>query len=237
MLTGDLSQTSYSSIRAGILSFRRLCEQVQYGVFIFQFCRPVWQSFIEAAVLGGQLDARDYQANRADYLAVQWHTPKWAWVDPEKDVKGEILAIRAGLKARSMSINEAGMDEEDVDRQIAKDNERADDLELVFDSDPRKTAPPAGGAGGTLGKGGGETETEGGDKPPAKPPARSLLPRSAPERSLASEANLSAAPRGARVFGVPLMVQIDKLMVILDAIGPRIGTARARRGRGACPSW
>ena len=27
----------------------------------------------------------------------------------------------------------------------------------------------------------------------------------------------------ARVFGVPLMVQIDKLMVILDAIGPRLG--------------
>jgi hypothetical protein len=27
----------------------------------------------------------------------------------------------------------------------------------------------------------------------------------------------------ARVFGVPLMVQMDKLMVILDAIGPRIG--------------
>ena len=78
MLTGDLSQTSYSSIRAGILSFRRLCEQVQYGVFIFQFCRPVWRAFLEAAVLAGELDARDYQANRADYLAVQWHTPKWA---------------------------------------------------------------------------------------------------------------------------------------------------------------
>ncbi len=27
----------------------------------------------------------------------------------------------------------------------------------------------------------------------------------------------------ARVFGVPLLVQIDKLMVILEAIGPRIG--------------
>ena len=27
----------------------------------------------------------------------------------------------------------------------------------------------------------------------------------------------------ARVFGVPLMVQVDKLMVILDAIAPRIG--------------
>ncbi len=171
MLTGDLSQTSYSSIRAGILSFRRLCEQIQYGVFIFQFCRPVWQAFIETAVLAGKLDARDYQANRADYLAVQWHTPKWAWVDPEKDVKAEVLAIRAGLKSRSMSINETGEDEEEVDRQIAKDNERADQLELVFDSDPRKTVPPAGGASGTPGKGGGDTEGEG-DKPPAKPPAK-----------------------------------------------------------------
>ncbi len=51
MLTGDLSQTSYSSIRAGILSFRRLCEQIQYGVFIYQFCRPVWRAFLEGAVL------------------------------------------------------------------------------------------------------------------------------------------------------------------------------------------
>ena len=90
-------------------------------------------------MLAGKLDARDYLANRDDYLAVQWHTPKWAWVDPEKDVKAEIMAIRAGLKARSMSINETGMDEEEVDRQIANDNERADELGLVLDSDPRKT--------------------------------------------------------------------------------------------------
>src|SRR5262249_11782895 len=131
--------TSYSSIRAGILSFRRLCEQIQYGCFIYQFCRPTWQAFIETAVLAGQLDARDYRANRVDYLAVQWHTPKWAWVDPEKDVKAEVLAIRAGLKSRSMSINETGEDEEAVDQQIAKDNERADDLGLVLDSDPRRT--------------------------------------------------------------------------------------------------
>ena len=90
-------------------------------------------------MLAGKLDARDYQANRADYLAVEWHTPKWAWVDPEKDVKAEIMAIRAGLKSRSMSINETGMDEEEVDRQIARDNDRADELELVLDSDPRRT--------------------------------------------------------------------------------------------------
>jgi len=139
MLTGDLSKTSYSSIRAGILSFRRLCEQIQFGVFIYQFCRPTWRAFVEQAVLAGKLDARDYQRNRDDYLAVEWHTPKWAWVDPEKDVRAEIMAIRAGLKARSMSVNETGLDEEEVDAQIARDNERADRLGLVLDSDPRKT--------------------------------------------------------------------------------------------------
>jgi lambda family phage portal protein len=176
MLTGDLSQTSYSSIRAGILSFRRLCEQIQYGVFIFQFCRPVWRAFIENAVLAGQLNARDYQANRADYLAVEWHTPKWAWVDPEKDVKAEVIAIRAGLKSRGMSINETGQDEEEVDRQIARDNERADELGLVLDSDPRLTdargaqtaapvdEPEAGGAGGG--------KEDGAAKPPSKPPRK-----------------------------------------------------------------
>ncbi|HZT29422.1 MAG TPA: phage portal protein [Bryobacteraceae bacterium] len=174
MLTGDLSQTSYSSIRAGILSFRRLCEQIQYGVFIHQFCRPVWRAFIEAAVLAGELDARDYQANRSLYLAVQHHTPKWAWVDPEKDVKAEVLAIRAGLKSRSMSINETGEDEEAVDQQIAKDNERADELELVFDSDPRRT--DARGAQ-KIEDVTPEGEADGGEsgqpaKPPAKTPAK-----------------------------------------------------------------
>jgi hypothetical protein len=38
-----------------------------------------------------------------------------------------------------MAINETGMDEEEVDRQIARDNARADELGLVLDSDPRRT--------------------------------------------------------------------------------------------------
>ncbi len=173
MLTGDLSQTSYSSIRAGILSFRRLCEQIQYGVFIFQFCRPVWQAFLEAAVLAGQLDARDYQANRADYLAVEWHTPKWAWVDPEKDVKAEVIAIRSGLKSRSMSINETGMDEEEVDRQISRDNERADELGLVLDSDPRRTdARGAQRVEDVTAQDAGDTGADSGESKPAKAPAK-----------------------------------------------------------------
>jgi capsid protein len=123
---------------------------------------------VEQAVLAGKLDARDYQRNRDDYLAVEWHTPKWAWVDPEKDVRAEIMAIRAGLKARSMSINETGLDEEEVDAQIARDNERTDRLGLVLDSDPRKT-DARGQAANVLETGGGGEGLDSGAPTESKP--------------------------------------------------------------------
>jgi capsid protein len=47
------------------------------------------------------------------------------------------LAIRAGLMSRSEAISGNGYDAEDVDREIAADNARADALGLVFDSDAR----------------------------------------------------------------------------------------------------
>jgi capsid protein len=37
----DLAQTNYSSLRAGKIEFRRLCEQVQYGMLIPMLVRPI----------------------------------------------------------------------------------------------------------------------------------------------------------------------------------------------------
>jgi lambda family phage portal protein len=106
---------------------------------VFQFCRPVWRAWIEAAVLAGEIPARDYARNRHLYLDVEWRPPSWDWVDPLKDMKAEVTAVRAGFKPRGAVVNEMGYDEEDVDRQIAADNARADALGLTFDTDPRKT--------------------------------------------------------------------------------------------------
>jgi len=138
-LTGDLERVNYSSIRAGLLEFRRRCEQFQHQVMVYQFCRPVWRAWVEAAVLAGAIDARDYARRPEAYLDVEWRPPSWAWVDPLKDMNAEVTAVRAGFKPRSAVINEMGYDEEDVDRQAAADNARADSLGLTFDSDPRKT--------------------------------------------------------------------------------------------------
>lgn len=67
----------------------------------------------------------------------------WQWVDPQKEFNAMKLAIRAGLMSRSEAISAYGYDAEDVDREIAADNQRADALGLVFDSDPRHDKPPA----------------------------------------------------------------------------------------------
>jgi capsid protein len=80
------------------------------------------------------------------YLQVKWIPQGWQWVDPEKEFKAMLLAIRAGLMSRSEAISAFGYDAEDVDREIAADNQRADDLGLIFDSDPRRTSKDGGSA-------------------------------------------------------------------------------------------
>jgi capsid protein len=41
LLTGDLSQVNYSSIRAGLLEFRRRMEALQWQLLVPGLCRPV----------------------------------------------------------------------------------------------------------------------------------------------------------------------------------------------------
>jgi lambda family phage portal protein len=140
-LTGDLTQVNYSSIRAGLLEFRRRCEALQHGVIVHQLCRPIWRAFIEQAVLEGALSLPGYVrgdlAKRREYLAVKWIPQGWQWVDPQKEFNAMLTAMRAGLLSRSEAISSFGYDAEDVDREIAADNARADALGLVFESDPR----------------------------------------------------------------------------------------------------
>jgi capsid protein len=70
----------------------------------------------------------------------KWIPQGWQWVDPEKEFKAIQLAIRSGLMSRSEAISSFGYDAEDVDREIAVDNARADQLGLVLDTDPRRVA-------------------------------------------------------------------------------------------------
>ncbi|WP_211210627.1 phage portal protein [Hahella ganghwensis] len=146
MLTGDLTQVNYSSIRAGLLEFRRRCEAIQHGVIVHQLCRPIWRAWMEQAALEDALPLPQFAERKREYLAAKWIPQGWQWVDPKKEFDAMLTAIRAGLLSRSEAISAFGYDAEDIDREIAADNLRADELGLVFDSDPRQDKPSVIGA-------------------------------------------------------------------------------------------
>lgn len=136
LVSGDLEGVTYSSIRAGLVEFRRRVEQLQHNVVVHMFCRPIWERFVRIAVLNGDLPARDFDADPAAYLGCSWLPPKFDYVDPMKDVQAEILAIDAGLKSRSQAISERGYDAEQVDAEIAADKARTDTLGLSVGTPP-----------------------------------------------------------------------------------------------------
>jgi len=136
LVSGDLEGVTYSSIRAGLIEFRRRVEQLQHNVVVHLFCRPVWDRFVRLAVLSGDLPAHDFDRDPAAYLGCEWLPPKFDYVDPKKDVEAEILAINAGLKSRRQAISERGYDAEQVDAEIAADKARTDALGLSFGAPP-----------------------------------------------------------------------------------------------------
>jgi lambda family phage portal protein len=136
LLTGDLSNVNYSSIRAGMVEFRRRIEMLQYGTVIHQFCQPIWERFVTSAVLSGAIDAPDFEAKFADYIAVEWYPPAREWVDPLKDAEADALAVAAGFKSRRQVVTERGYDIERMDAEIAADKEREKSLGLDFNVKP-----------------------------------------------------------------------------------------------------
>lgn len=124
MLTGDLRNVTYLSGRLGRLEFVRRMEPFQFGVMVHQFIRPIVRAWVQQAVFAGVIDARDYKRQPEQYNAWEFRTPKWAWIDPAKDVAASIDAINAGLISRSQEIVGMGEDPEEVDQQRAIDQQR-----------------------------------------------------------------------------------------------------------------
>ena len=131
-LSNDMIKANYSNARLALLEFRRRTEAWQHAVMVWQLCRPVWQRWMDTAVLAGALAIPGYEADRRAYLACSWLPPKWDWVDPLKDAKAEIEQIAAGLKSRSQALAERGYDAEQVDAEIAADQARERALGLRF---------------------------------------------------------------------------------------------------------
>lgn len=125
MLTGDLSQVSYSSARIGLLEFRTGIEQFRWLTFIPQLLDPMMARWKLSAKLAGKI-------KRAD-IAHEWTCPKWNWVDPVKDVTGELLEISSGLKTWSEGVKQRGYDPDEQLQALQAEREKIKAADLTLD--------------------------------------------------------------------------------------------------------
>lgn len=132
LLTGDLSGANYSSLRAGLIEFRRRVEAIQFHTLIPQLLRPIWNRFVTVAMLAGQLDADDLDAAKA----CEWIPPAQDWVDPKKDAEATAAMIAGGLTSRRRAVAAQGYSVEELDAEIASDRAREARAGLSFTAEP-----------------------------------------------------------------------------------------------------
>lgn len=119
LLSGDLANANYSSLRAGLLPFRQRVEQIQYHTLVPQLLNPVWPEVIRWAAATGELPG--YEDDPRRFLTVEWLPPKPLQVDPLKDVQATVAEIEAGLTSRKKAVAERGWSLADLDAEIAAD--------------------------------------------------------------------------------------------------------------------
>ncbi|MHA3791460.1 phage portal protein [Sphingomonas sp. YL-JM2C] len=131
LMTGDVSQANYSGLRAAMNGSYSLIDDWQQNEVIPLLCRPAVHRRMRRLAL---------QTGERRYLDVKWNwaLPVRRMVDPIKDLMGEIMEIRAGLKLISTGLAERGINAEEHLRKLADLNALIDDLGLALDTDPRR---------------------------------------------------------------------------------------------------
>lgn len=143
IMTGDVSQANYSSIRASRVTFWALLDCWVFLTLVPQYCAPEFRRVMRREAIRRQ---------KPELLQVraEWTPPKRPWVDPLKDVAAELVAVRSGFSGLPEALAARGMDLRDALNEYAQVNALIDKLGLVLDSDPRRVntlgaiQPPAG---------------------------------------------------------------------------------------------
>ena len=136
-VSGDLTQANYSSLRAGKIEFRRLCEQVQYGMLIPMLVRPIAERFhAQGALLGLWADAMP--------KGVAHVPPAHEMIDPLKDTTALIAQVRAGFVPQPEAAGAFGYDFRSAVEMIREANASLDAAGIALDTDPRRVAKSGG---------------------------------------------------------------------------------------------
>jgi len=130
LLANDISSCTFASGRMALLEWARHIEAIQHAFMVPQVCAPILARWMRQAVSLGVISAAG---------PARWIGPQISMLDVKSETAATIAKIRAGLMSRAEAVSAMGWNVEDIDREIAADNQRADQLGNTYDSDPRRT--------------------------------------------------------------------------------------------------
>ncbi|RBO82621.1 phage portal protein [Marinomonas aquiplantarum] len=107
MLTGDLTQVNYSSIRAGMINHRRLISQLR-DIMLGPAFNRVLGWFIDAYHLANTDGLPNYFENPYTYLNPTWIWPEWEEIDPLKAAKALVLEVQNDITSLEEVSNSRG---------------------------------------------------------------------------------------------------------------------------------
>lgn len=129
LVSRDFNNANFSAARQGLLEDQMTFKPIQ-KYMIEHFCNPIWSDFVEACVLKGLINIKDFFSNKEKYTNSAWIAPGWSWIDPEKEVNADIKAMQNGGKTLSQWCAERGDDWQSQLDQMAREKEYAEKLGL-----------------------------------------------------------------------------------------------------------
>jgi lambda family phage portal protein len=139
-LGNDLAGVNFSSGRLGVQEERDYFMELQ-RVLIEQVIQPVYEDWVRAALLNNAIEGVPFDVDRyTDEDAVKFMPRRWDWVDPLKDTQANIDSVQNAFKTHEEILSAQGKDWREVYRQLAAEQQYADELGIEVGTDIRGEA-------------------------------------------------------------------------------------------------
>lgn len=148
-ISGDLSDTTFSSGRMGRQEDQREFRKLQWCVIVEQLLQPWFEDWLPYGIMSGQI--RLPVAKIDKFNAASWQPQGWDWIQPKDDIEADKQAIAMGTKSRKQVIGERGGDITKIDAENFADKSVFPDgtdyskayLAPGQQSQPEPATPPA----------------------------------------------------------------------------------------------
>lgn len=141
-LTGDYSQSNFSSARAANLEFFDSVTAWRRDMLVPAFCSRVWEWAMDAARLAGYIQ---------EIPGAEWTGAPMPMIEPDREARAAQLQVRTGMKTPSEVIREQGYDPKEFLDEYEKDQKDLADRGIVFDSIVAKVTQSGQAQGSTSG--------------------------------------------------------------------------------------